>query len=310
MNKGTKVSDSSPFKGEQEGVRAIILAAGTASRLRPLTSHTPKCLLKVGERTLLQRSIDALIKAGIREFVIVTGYLHEQIENFVRKTYQDSLPLREGRGGSFRFIHNKDYETTNNIYSLWLARPEAEGQEVLLLDSDLLYDGQIIERVLADKHDNVLTLIRHELGEEEMKVVIDAEGSIVEISKTCDPAIAAGESLGIERMGKAYTTALYKELEVMKTLSNFCPPSLTLPNCSASNRQLPLKGEEHKASPLRGGLVGSGGWENSFYELAFQRLIAQGHTYSVLDVTDLFSCELDTVEDFENAKERIPADLF
>ncbi len=293
MNRGTKVTDSSPFKGNQVGVRAIILAAGTASRLRPLTSHTPKCLLKVGERTLLQRSMDALIKAGIREFVIVTGYLHEQIENFVRKTYQDSLPLREGRGGSFRFIHNKDYETTNNIYSLWLARPEAEGQEVLLLDSDLLYDGQIIERVLADKHDNVLTLIRHELGEEEMKVVIDAEGSIVEISKTCDPAIAAGESLGIERMGKAYTTALYKELEVMKTLSNS-----------------PLKGEEHKASPLRGGLVGSGGWENSFYELAFQRLIAQGHTYSVLDVTDLFSCELDTVEDFENAKERIPADLF
>ena len=271
MNKGTKVSDSSSFKGEQEGVRAIILAAGTASRLRPLTSHTPKCLLKVGERTLLQRSIDALIKAGIREFVIVTGYLHEQIENFVRKTYQDSLPLGEGRGGSFRFIYNKDYETTNNIYSLWLARPEAEGQEVLLLDSDLLYDGQIIERVLADKHENVLTLIRHELGEEEMKVVIDAEGSIVEISKTCDPAIAAGESLGIERMGKAYTTALYKELDRMMN-------------------------SEHL--------------ENKFYELAFQRLIAQGHTYSVLDVTDLFSCELDTVEDFENAKERIPADLF
>ena len=249
MNKGTKVSDSSPFKGEQEGVRAIILAAGTASRLRPLTSNTPKCLLKVGERTLLQRSIDALIKAGIREFVIVTGYLHEQIENFVRKTYQDSLPLGEGRGGSFRFIHNKDYETTNNIYSLWLARPEAEGQEVLLLDSDLLYDPRIVELVLADKHDNVLTLIRHELGEEEMKVVIDAEGSIVEISKTCDPAIAAGESLGIERMGKAYTTALYTELDRMMN-------------------------SEHL--------------ENKFYELAFQRLIAQGHTYSVLDVTDLF----------------------
>ena len=285
MNRGTKVTDSSPFKGDQVGVRAIILAAGTASRLRPLTSHTPKCLLKVGERTLLQRSMDALIKAGIREFCIVTGYLHEMIEDFVRKQYADSINVT--------YIYNEVYETTNNIYSLWLARPEAEGQEVLLLDSDLLYDGEIVKRVLADKHDNVLTLIRHELGEEEMKVVIDAEGSIVEISKTCDPALAAGESLGIERMGKAYTTALYKELEVMKTLSNS-----------------PLKGEEHKASPLRGGLVGSGGWENSFYELAFQRLIAQGHTYSVLDVTDLFSCELDTVEDFENAKERIPADLF
>ena len=291
MNKGTKVSDSSPFKGEQEGIRAIILAAGTASRLRPLTSNTPKCLLKVGERTLLERSMDALIKAGIREFVIVTGYLHEQIENFVQQTYGESICVR--------FIHNKDYETTNNIYSLWLARPEAEGQEVLLLDSDLLYDGEIIERVLTDSHENVLTLICHELGEEEMKVVIDPPlpslegkdpskspfkgetfslplregwgGSITEISKTCDPSLAAGESLGIERMGKAYTTALYKELEEMMN-------------------------SEHL--------------ENKFYELAFQRLIPKGHTFSVLDVTDFFSCELDTIEDFENARQRIPAHLY
>ena len=244
-------------------MKAIILAAGTASRLRPLTLHTPKCLLKVGERTLLQRSMDALISNGIREFVIVTGYLHTQIEDFVSKTYGDSINVC--------FIHNKDYETTNNIYSLWLARPKAEGEEVLLLDSDLLYDAKIVERVLADKHDNVLTLIRHELGEEEMKVVMGADGAITEISKTCDPALAAGESLGIERMGKAYTTALYKELEEMME-------------------------QEHL--------------ENTFYELAFLRLIAKGSTFSVLDVTDLFSCELDTVEDFENAKQRIPDHLF
>lgn len=244
-------------------MKAVILAAGMASRLRPLTSSTPKCLLKVGERTLLQRSMDALVREGIREFVIVTGYLHEQVEAFVSRTYGEDI--------SVRFIHNKDYETTNNIYSLWLARPEAEGEDILLLDSDLLYDGDIVKRVLADKHENVLTLIRHELGEEEMKVVTDARGAITEISKTCDPAQAAGESLGIERMGKAYTAALYRELEAMMT-------------------------QEHL--------------ENSFYELAFLRLISRGSTFSVLDVTDLFSCELDTVEDFETAKQRIPASLF
>ena len=244
-------------------MRAIILAAGTASRLRPLTLHTPKCLLKVGERTLLERSMDALIKAGIREFCIVTGYLHEKIEDFVKQTYGESIDVC--------FIHNKNYETTNNIYSLWLARPKADGKEVLLLDSDLLYDGQIVERALEDSHENVLTLIRHELGEEEMKVVMDESGNITEISKTCDPALAAGESLGIERMGKAYTKALYKELDVMMN-------------------------EEHL--------------ENTFYELAFLRLITKGSTFSVLDVTDLFSCELDTIEDFENAKQRIPAHLF
>ena len=238
-------------------MKAIILAAGTASRLRPLTDSPPKCLLKIGGRSLLQRSIDALTANGISEIVIVTGYLHEQIESFVGRQYP---------GLRVTYIYNKEYSTTNNIYSLWLARPEADGEDVLLLDSDLLYDPAILNRVMACSHSNVLTLIRHPLGEEEMKVVTDEQGSILEISKTCNPALAAGESLGIERMSKSYTTALYRELALM---------------------------------------IGREGLSNIFYERAFERLIPQGHTFRVLDVSDLFSCELDTVEDFENASQKI-----
>lgn len=243
-------------------MKALILAAGTASRLRPLTDNTPKCLLKIGERSLLQRSIDALVANGVTELAIVTGYLHEMIENFVGATYPDL---------KVTFIHNEVYATTNNIYSLWLARPFAEGEEVLLLDSDLLYDPLIVSRVLSSEAENVLTLIKHPLGEEEMKVVIDNSGNITEINKTCAPLSAAGESLGIEKMGKSYTTALYSELEQMMLGENLV---------------------------------------NIFYERAFERLIAQGHTFRVLDVSDLFSCELDTVEDFENAREKVPAALY
>ena len=244
-------------------MKAVILAAGMASRLRPLTEHTPKCLLSIGERPLLQRSMDALIQGGIKDFVIVTGYLHEMIEQFVAKTYGGSINVE--------FIHNELYDSTNNIYSLWLARPAVDGKDFLLLDSDLLYDPAIIRQVMEYSAANVLTLIRHELGEEEMKVVCDAQGTIKEISKTCSPSAAAGESLGIEKIGTSYSTALYKELEQMMN-------------------------NEHL--------------ENKFYELAFERLIPQGHSYKVVDVTEFFSCELDTVEDFENAKEKIPADLY
>lgn len=240
---------------------AVILAAGMASRLRPLTNNTPKCLLDVKGRSLLERSMDALIGCGINEFVIVTGYLNHMIKDFVAKRYGESIRVN--------FIHNDVYETTNNIYSLWLAGKAVNGKEFLLLDSDLLYDPQIAKNVLASPSENVLTLIRHELGEEEMKVVVDVNGAIVEISKTCSPAAAAGESLGIEKIGEAYSTALYKELDKMMN-------------------------QEHL--------------ENKFYELAFERLISQGHTYTVLDATDYFSCELDTVEDFENAKSTIPLD--
>ena len=252
---------------------ALILAAGIASRLRPLTNDTPKCLLQVGSRCLLQRSMDALLQNGIRQFVIVTGYLHQQIEQFVSRQYADSIQVT--------FIHNDIYATTNNIYSLHLARTAVDGTDFLLLDSDLLYDPQIITRVLASSEPDVLTLIRHPLGEEEMKVVTAAsrnrtEGeaaarTIVEISKTCRPDEAAGESLGIERISAAYSRALFRELDTMM------------------NR-------EHL--------------ENKFYELAFMRLIPQGHTFGVLDVTDLFSCELDTVADFEQARSRIPLTLF
>lgn len=255
-------------------MKAVILAAGMASRLRPLTSNTPKCLLKIGERSLLQRSIDALMANGISEFVIVTGYLHTMIEDFVRTQYGDSI--------SVSFIHNDVFDSTNNIYSLWLARPEAEGKDILLLDSDLLYDPQIVAKVLNNDAENVLTLIRHELGEEEMKVVIDEKGAITEISKTCNPTAAVGESLGIEKMGCTYTSALYKELDVMMNAERFIT--------DANGKQIDQR--------------------DIFYERAFERLIAQGFTYKVIDVTELFSCELDTVEDFENAKNMIPAQLF
>ena len=234
-----------------------------ATRLRPLTLNTPKCLLHIGETSLLQRSMDALISCGIRDFVIVTGYLHTLIEEFVATQYGDTIHTR--------FIHNSLYDSTNNIYSLYLAQPEAEGEDVLLLDSDLLYDAQIVREVLDNPAPNVLTLIRHELGEEEMKVVVDDKGDIVELCKTCDPAAAIGESLGIEKMGAAYTKALYREMDGMMN-------------------------NEHL--------------ENKYYELAFERLIPQGHRFTVMDATEHFSCELDTVEDFENAKERIPAKLF
>lgn len=65
-------------------MKAVILAAGIASRLRPLTDTTPKCLLKIGERCLLERAFDALIQNGFNEFIIVTGYRQQQIVDFLQ----------------------------------------------------------------------------------------------------------------------------------------------------------------------------------------------------------------------------------
>ena len=239
----------------------VILAAGMAKRLRPLTDNCPKCLLKVGERTLLQRTVDALTAAGITELVVVTGYRGEMIRSEL-STQRSALNVH--------FIDNPDYEHNNNIFSLWLTRPYTDGREFLLMDSDILFDAQILPAVLNEPG-SVLALNRHKLGEEEIKVITDAEGNVKEISKVCSIEQAIGESVGIEKMTAEYSTALFCELEQM------------------------IEGE---------GLI------DIFYERAFERLIPLGHTFRIVDTTRFFSIELDTVEDFENAQKLIPAEVY
>ncbi len=239
----------------------VILAAGMAKRLRPLTDERPKCLLKIGERTLLQRTVDALVAAGISELVVVTGYRADQIRTLLDEHYPQL---------TIHFIHNADYEHNNNIYSLWMTRPYTDGREFLLSDSDILFDPQIIPAVLRTEG-NALALNRHELGEEEIKVIVDADNRVTEISKVCSIEQAIGESVGFEKMTAEYSTALFRELEQMIE---------------------------------REGLI------DVFYERAFERLIPQGHTFRIVDTTRYFSIELDTVDDFHNAQQLIPAELY
>ena len=247
-----------------------------AKRLRPLTDERPKCLLKVGERTLLQRTVDALIAAGINEFVVVTGYRANMIRDFLTDHYltpqTNLLPPSSFLLPriTFHFIDNEDYAHNNNIFSLWLTRPYTDGRDFLLMDSDILCDPAAIVEVM-NAEGSALALNRHELGEEEMKIVADAHGRIIEISKTCSPTEAAGESVGIEKMTAAYSTALFRELQQM------------------------IEDE---------GLI------DIFYERAFERLIPQGHTFRIVDTTRFFSIELDTPEDFENAQRLIPKELY
>ena len=238
----------------------VILAAGMAKRLRPLTDTKPKCLLEVGGRTLLERTVNAMQQAGVNEFVVVTGYRADQIREFLFTHYPQS---------TVHFLHNADYEHNNNIYSLWMAGEIVRGREFLLMDSDILCDPAAVVRI-ANEPESALAVNRHELGEEEMKVVVDDSLCITEISKTCRPEDAMGESVGIEKITAAYSEALFRELDQMIVQEKLI---------------------------------------DIFYERAFERLIPQGHTFRVVDTTEYFSYELDTPEDFERAQQLMPAEL-
>ncbi len=185
-------------------ITAVVLAAGISSRLRPLTDHKPKSLLEVGGKTLLGRNLDALQQNGIRRCVLVTGYLHTMVEEFVRSG---------GWTMEIDFLHNPVFENTNNNYSLWITRPAVLGNDMLLLDADILYDSALLARLLESSHEDSLIMRRSDsLGHEEIKCELDGDGIIRRIGKQIDPAKAAGESVGIERFSAGTTARLYDVL--------------------------------------------------------------------------------------------------
>jgi choline kinase len=192
---------------------AVILAAGVSSRLLPLTETIPKSLLSLDGIPLLRRTLNALQRNRIEDVLIVTGYLRETIE---RSVGEWNIGIR------IQYIFNPLFASTNNNYSLWIARGAAAGQDLLLLDADILCDWRIIAALLRSNYQNALLVRRStHLSEEEIKVELDAAGRITTISKELDPHKAVGESVGIEKFSQATAARLFATLDRRKHRDEF-----------------------------------------------------------------------------------------
>ena len=117
---------------------ALLLAAGTGSRLRPLTLDAPKCLTEVSGEPILARLLDNLRVQGIKRLVVVTGYLDHCVREYLEENAADM---------QLDYVFNPVYKTTNNIYSLWLAKKAIE-EPFVLIESDLVFEASMLEPML------------------------------------------------------------------------------------------------------------------------------------------------------------------
>ncbi len=117
---------------------ALLLAAGTGSRLLPLTKKSPKCLTLVNATSILERLIKSLNQNGFKRLLVVTGHLEDCIRDFL-----------ETRAGNIaiEYVFSPLYKTTNNIYSLWMAR-YLINEPFLLIESDLVFDPSLLKEML------------------------------------------------------------------------------------------------------------------------------------------------------------------
>lgn len=230
-------------------MRAILLAAGRGRRLEASGWTAPKCLLPVGGTTILDNMLDALAAHGVQDLVMVVGYRQEEIRRHVA-----------ARGLSPAYVENPDYAETNTINSLWRARAHMDA-DFLYFNADVLFHRDVLGRLMAAPGGR-LAVDRKKCGDEEVKVVLGADGRVQRIGKALDPALCAGEFIGIAQFARGDNAAFVEALR----------------------RRNVERGEV-----------------KLFFEAAVDDLLDR-HVMSAVDVSDLASIEVDFPEDWAAAK--------
>lgn len=152
-------------------MQAIMLAAGKGSRLGRYTKNNTKCMLEVHGKTLLERAIDALLLAGIKDLIIVLGYKGENVKKYIREKELDKKI-------NIIYVDNDVYDTTNNIYSLYLAKDYLIKDDTILLESDLIYDVSIVKKLVDSKYDSAAVIAKYEEWMDGTVVTLNDEGFI------------------------------------------------------------------------------------------------------------------------------------
>ena len=241
-------------------MKVVMLAAGVGSRLESTPEEQmPKVLLRFGGKSLLQRHIEIFQHYGIKEMVLAVGFRHEEIEREITAI---------GAQDFVRTVLNKDY-TEGNIVTLWTVREDlCTDEPVLLMDADVLYDEEVISRLINSSHENCLLIDRDfDPGDEPVKICI-RDNRIIEFRKWLTAEFDyCGESVGFFKLSPRIARQLIDQ---------------TGHYIAQNNREAP-------------------------YEEAIRDLIltARSDTFACEDTTGLAWIEIDFQEDIERAKNTI-----
>jgi len=205
----------------------VIVAAGTSSRLYPLTTELPKCLLEIGGRSLITRSVETILSHGVEEIYIVIGFEKEKII--------------EHLGSDFKFIENTDYKNNNNMASLGFAKPYVNGKPFVYLHSDLLFHPDIIKELEPTIEGNLHMVDRTSNDLEAMKVLV-RDKIYLKSNKEIPIEESYGEWLGISKFSADTSEKLFKEIDAILTEGNFkCYDTSAFNGLAGKGIEMPIK---------------------------------------------------------------------
>lgn len=178
-------------------MRAILLAAGMGTRLRPLTLNTPKSLVKVNGMPMAERQIEFLREIGIKDIIVVTGYLHESFD-YLKEKY------------GVKLIYNDKYDLYNNIYTMYLVKDYLPGAYVI--DADIYLN----KNFLLEKPETSLYFSskkRNFENEWMLRFTEDLKVHDIEVGTKKEDYILSGVSFWSKRDGELIVEKLNQAIE-------------------------------------------------------------------------------------------------
>lgn len=163
-------------------MQALMLAAGMGKRLGKYTKNNTKCMLEIQGKTLIERAIEALLESGVTKIVIVVGYKGDNLKKFL--TEECTNP--KIRDMEIEFVDNDVYDKTNNIYSLYLAKDVLKQDDTILLESDLIYDYDLIKKLVTSDKPNLVSVAKYEQWMDGTVIKIGENDNITEFIEKKD----------------------------------------------------------------------------------------------------------------------------
>jgi L-glutamine-phosphate cytidylyltransferase len=188
-------------------VRVIILAAGQGKRLLPLTSDIPKALLDIGGKTLIERQIEAFAANGLADFVVVTGYGVDKMEQ--------ALAVVAARlNVSIITVFNPFYAVADNLASCWLLR-SFMNSDFIQVNGDNVFRSDLVARLLEPTPQNITVAINRKetFDADDMKVMLDGL-RLTDVGKTLPVDQVAAEAIGFYLFRDAGVGHYVQELEL------------------------------------------------------------------------------------------------
>lgn len=256
--------DNKEARQKANNLKAIIIAAGKGSRMEHITHGIPKCMLRVGKKTLLQRAVDIFRECGIQDITVIVGYKKEKVD----------IPGIEK-------VENTDFENNNILGSLMYAKHKMDSP-VITCYSDIIFDRSVVERLIASP-DDISVIVDTEWKRsyegrtlhpvEEAEKVICEDGKVIRIAKAVTPEEAHGEFIGMAKFSQ-------KGVDILKSVYG-------------SAKEKYGNGPFHTAKSF----------QKAYLTDMLQEIINNGHTVVPVRIQGDWM-EMDTPQDLERAKKR------